>query len=102
MSDFLFDLLLIRLKQAGRALRGVGWLLVLALPMAGIFLFVIWDKLAAMQAWQSVALLAFLFFSLHWQRKDIAFLKKCDQAVPLVGLFEYQLALISISLPFGI
>lgn len=99
MSAFLFNLFLIRLKQAGRALGGVGWLLVLALPMAGIFLFVIWDKLAGMQAWESAALLALVFFFLHWQRKDINFLKKCDQVVPLVLLFEYQMVLLTLSLP---
>lgn len=102
MPKFLLHLLMIRLKQAGRALWGVGWLLVLALPMAGIFLFVIWDKLSSLQPPASTAILAFLFFSLHWQRKDLAFLKKCDQPVPLIVLVEYQLTMLLFTLPIAL
>lgn len=94
MPRFLARLLLIRLKQSGRALWGVGWLLLVAVPMACILLFVLWDKLAGLQAWQLAGISAVLFLAVHWQRKDLAFLKKCGQAVPLILLVEYQLTLL--------
>lgn len=99
MPAFLLLLLQIRLKQAARALRGVGWMLVVALPMAGIFLFVIWDKLAGLAAWQASLLLGVMFLALHIQRKDLAFLRKCHRSVPLIVGIEYQLALLPMSIP---
>lgn len=99
MLSFLARLLLIRLKQAGRAIWEVGWLLVVAVPMGCILLFVLWDKLAGLQAWELAGLLTLFMFALHWQRKDLAFLQKCGQAVPLILLVEYQLAALFITLP---
>lgn len=99
MPTFLAHLLFIRLKQAGRAVWGVGALLLIAIPLALILLFVLWDGLAGLKAWQLTAIISLLFLSLHGQRKDLNFLQKCGQPVPIVLLVEYQLALLFLSIP---
>jgi hypothetical protein len=99
MPAFLAQLLLIRLKQGFRALRSVGWLLLIAIPMGGILLLVGWDKLAGLPAWAFCLVISGLFLFMHWQRRDLEFLRKCVRAVPPVLFIEYQCLLLPITVP---
>lgn len=70
---------------------GVGWLLVLALPLAGIFLLSFWDKIGSLSPFIYSLLIAGLTGTIHWQRQDRAFLKKNGRPLYLILACEYQL-----------
>lgn len=93
MRSFFPTLLLFRFRQAWRALASAGWLLLLALPMGLIFLLATWERAGTTEPAILLLIVGGSLLALHWQRRDLAFLSKCDIRVPWIVVGEYQLLL---------
>ncbi len=85
-------ILLLRLKQFRRLLEELGVIHLI------VFLFVLfpmvlgaWMRLEEGADWWMLAIMGFLLFSIHINRKDKAFLKLVTKSAPLVFIAEYLL-----------
>lgn len=88
-----------RLRQAFRMLKSVGWLLVLALPLFGVYFLGI---LQATKTTNSIIIglvLSLIIGSIHFYRKDGDFLKHLSVPSKLIFLIEYNGLLLTTSLP---
>ena len=101
MQNTIGIILGLRLKQLFRMIKTVGWvLLLIATPL----IFILFLQLLATAKNASditiISLFSMALISLHFQRKDVGFLRKLGKKMSLIFLAEYNLFILPLSLLF--
>ena len=89
-----------RLKQFWRLLKTIGWgLLIIALPLAFVMVMVILDLIRRHDPLLSGGVILVLLLSMHWNRKDGAWLNHLLKRPAQLFLIEYNAFLLLLSIP---
>ncbi len=88
-----------RFKQLFRMLKSVGWLLLLAIPLFGVYFLGILQAAKTTNAYVIAGVLSFILISIHFYRKDGRFLQHLNVSRRLIFLIEYNIALLPTTLP---